>query len=1159
MGKAGKWLTLVLTGVLVLALVAAGGLYWRLRQGPVHLPALMPYVHEALDNAVAKAGMKVRFRDVVLEIDEHQVPTMRLRDISLRTADGRQVAAAPRAALSFSGKALLDGRLVAKRLDLERPRLRLRRGVDGSFSIDIGMDGQATENAGSPAPDGDALLASIGTLLRRADAAGKSDDAGDDEGLESLEISDAEIVLMDEALGIRWRAPAADLVLRSVPYGYALLATAQVHGAGRPWRVELSASWRRETGRASLSVQLRDVHLADLLSSLFPSAAETWRRLRLPLSGRLDFELQENGSVLAASGELLMGRGEIVLPEVLPQALKVREGLVLASYDSTGGAIVIKSGRLVTDQGTLEVAGLVRPVSAPNGGVQALDLDLNVRNERSVAGVKDDGMGIVPWRRAALKMRLHTRLAQVEIGDLQLFAGAGAVRLRGMLRAEAEGVGIYVSGRARNISHRLLKATWPKKIGAGARQWIGENVRAGTIDKATFRLAIPANVLRAAIERDRPMPEKVADVRFSVRDARFTYVDGWPAIAGASGRGVMTGNTFRLTLKRGRSRLPSGQGLTLLEGELRARDLAAKVSPGEIRVRAKGRAEGFLELADMPPLRLVREMGMNGGRLRGDVVATLRLKMPFSRKMTGEDIRVVSLDASVANFSTRGLLLPGLELGGGKLTLKYADGLLLARGRGRVSGVPLRFEWRRKFGRGVTGDDAKARLVLRTTLDDATRKRLGLDLSAWMQGPVSVETETRLGNGGARKFRVKAGLDKVRMKLPAIGWSREAKKGTEASFDLILGEKKGVRVERLSLAGPDGLRIAGRLRLDAGGNFREATFSRFELNANNRLALGLEREKERLKAQAAGPMFDARPLITRLFATRREVDKALRSVFVRVNIREVLALRGERIRDVRGEVEVVEGLVRRASLTGRFASSGRKILLELVPANNGLRRLFIATEDAGALLRASGLYSRIVGGRAEFTALLKGGEDGGVQRGLLVMRHFMVRGDERLSRIRRKDGRNGVARGPRRGQRFTKLVLPFSTDRHFIRIGDALIKSPEIGGTANGLIRRADGAMDVGGVIIPAYALNAALGKIPVLGMLLTGGKGQGVFGMTYALKGSISRPKFIVNPLSAVAPGVLRHFFQLGGNQVNPDGTPKRRGERRRRPRSRTNIINGG
>jgi len=108
--------------------------------------------------------------------------------------------------------------------------------------------------------------------------------------------------------------------------------------------------------------------------------------------------------------------------------------------------------------------------------------------------------------------------------------------------------------------------------------------------------------------------------------------------------------------------------------------------------------------------------------------------------------------------------------------------------------------------------------------------------------------------------------------------------------------------------------------------------------------------------------------------------------------------------------------------------------------------------------------------------------------------------------------------------------LPFTTDAKFVRICNSLIRGDDLGATAEGLIRKSDGAIDITGTIIPAYGANAALGKIPLLGDILTGGGGEGIFGLTYALSGAMAEPRFQVNPVSAIAPGILRKFFEFEG-----------------------------
>ena len=59
-----------------------------------------------------------------------------------------------------------------------------------------------------------------------------------------------------------------------------------------------------------------------------------------------------------------------------------------------------------------------------------------------------------------------------------------------------------------------------------------------------------------------------------------------------------------------------------------------------------------------------------------------------------------------------------------------------------------------------------------------------------------------------------------------------------------------------------------------------------------------------------------------------------------------------------------------------------------------------------------------------------------------------------------------------------------------------------------------------------------------LLGNLLVGRKGEGVFAINYDVKGPVREPVVTVNPLTALAPGFLRNFFSIfrGVNEPAPD-----------------------
>jgi AsmA-like C-terminal region len=100
-----------------------------------------------------------------------------------------------------------------------------------------------------------------------------------------------------------------------------------------------------------------------------------------------------------------------------------------------------------------------------------------------------------------------------------------------------------------------------------------------------------------------------------------------------------------------------------------------------------------------------------------------------------------------------------------------------------------------------------------------------------------------------------------------------------------------------------------------------------------------------------------------------------------------------------------------------------------------------------------------------------------------------------------------------------------------------------LGITAQGNIDLDRDRLDLQGTIVPAYVVSQIVGEIPLLGRILTGGEGEGLFAATYRAKGPLDDPEVSVNPLAALAPGFLRGLFNIfegdGGNHGDEDFTP--------------------
>src|SRR5208282_3011377 len=130
---------------------------------------------------------------------------------------------------------------------------------------------------------------------------------------------------------------------------------------------------------------------------------------------------------------------------------------------------------------------------------------------------------------------------------------------------------------------------------------------------------------------------------------------------------------------------------------------------------------------------------------------------------------------------------------------------------------------------------------------------------------------------------------------------------------------------------------------------------------------------------------------------------------------------------------------------------------------------------------------------------------------------------------------------------FTALEADIVYGGGGIAVSDMRAAGGAIGINVDGNVDYQAGTLDASGTLVPANILNTVLGNIPVLGNLLLGGEGQGIFAANFRIAGPINNPQVAVNPLSAVAPGVLRKLFLF--KAWNPSSAPKPRRRKPRRP----------
>ena len=127
------------------------------------------------------------------------------------------------------------------------------------------------------------------------------------------------------------------------------------------------------------------------------------------------------------------------------------------------------------------------------------------------------------------------------------------------------------------------------------------------------------------------------------------------------------------------------------------------------------------------------------------------------------------------------------------------------------------------------------------------------------------------------------------------------------------------------------------------------------------------------------------------------------------------------------------------------------------------------------------------------------------------------------------------------GIRFKRLETNFSWKGNIINFQDGISNSSSVGFTFEGGINTKNKTIAMQGTAIPLYGLSKIIGTIPLVGTILTAG--EGIFAVNYSIEGDIDSPNISGNPLSAIAPGILRKLFPSNADKSlleAPPETPK-------------------
>src|SRR5210317_439372 len=152
----------------------------------------------------------------------------------------------------------------------------------------------------------------------------------------------------------------------------------------------------------------------------------------------------------------------------------------------------------------------------------------------------------------------------------------------------------------------------------------------------------------------------------------------------------------------------------------------------------------------------------------------------------------------------------------------------------------------------------------------------------------------------------------------------------------------------------------------------------------------------------------------------------------------------------------------------------------------------------------------------------------GISSSKLVIDNFKVKEIPALAKILSLASLQGIAdllTGE--GIRFTDFEMNFTNKGKLITIEELYAIGPAISILIEGYIEK-DNLISLRGTLVPATTINKAIGSIPILGDILVGKKvGEGVFGVSFKIKGPPQDLETTVNPIKTLTPRFITRTLE--------------------------------
>ena len=279
-----------------------------------------------------------------------------------------------------------------------------------------------------------------------------------------------------------------------------------------------------------------------------------------------------------------------------------------------------------------------------------------------------------------------------------------------------------------------------------------------------------------------------------------------------------------------------------------------------------------------------------------------------------------------------------------------------------------------------------------------------------------------------------------------------------------------------------------------------------------------------MATESNGSLFNANSLISDLLKSKDDKHARIfkNNINFSLNLKDVYLDNENVISDLKGNFYIEKNKIHQANISAFFDNN--KKLTFTINTNNDEKITTLFSSKAKPLVKRYKFVKGYEEGYLDFYS----SKINNISKSKLKIYDFKLKELPVLTKLLTLASLQGIAdllSGE--GIRFDEMEMNFKNNSNLMTIDELYAIGPAISILMSGYIEE-DKLVSLRGTLVPATTINKTVSSIPILGKILVGDKtGEGVFGVSFKIKGKPKDLKTTVNPIKTLTPRFITRTLE--------------------------------